>query len=145
MSLPTDTQVLDSFADDPIDHDNKEYYRGLLQHRLLINRCQDCRSWSQPPRGVCPRCWSDNVRATEVSGRGTIYLTVFLHHGPQVPGVDYSTPYPVVAVDLEEQEGLRYTATMVATPLEEIRIGVPVELTWIDRDGRPVPAFTPAR
>lgn len=145
MTIPTDQQVLDTFPNDPIDHDNKEHYRGRLQRRLLINRCADCGTWSQPPRGICPACWSDRVAATAVSGRGTVYLTMFLHQGPPAPGVDYATPHPVVVVELVEQAGLRYTAAMVDTPREEIRIGAPVELTWIDRAGAPTPAVRPAR
>jgi uncharacterized protein len=144
MTAPSDQQVLDSFPNAPIDHDNKEYYRGLLQRRLLVNRCGDCGRWSQPPRGICPACWSDDVAPTEVSGQGTVYLTMFLHQGPQVPGVDYSTPHPVVLVELAEQPGLRVTTTMVDIANEDIRIGMPVELTWIERGGEPVPAFRPA-
>jgi uncharacterized OB-fold protein len=143
VTAPTDQQVLDSFPDAPIDHDNKEYYRGLLQRRLLVNRCTDCGRWSQPPRGICPACWSDAVVPTEVSGRGTVYLTMLLHQGPQVDGVDYSTPHPVVLVDLEEQEGLRATATVADVANEDIRIGMPVELTWLERGGAPTPAFRP--
>jgi uncharacterized OB-fold protein len=143
VTAPTDQQVLDSFPNDPVDHDNKEYYRARLQRRLVINRCADCGRWSQPPRGICPACWSDAVVATEVSGRGTVYLTLMLHQGPQVPGVDYSTPHPVVVVELEEQPGLRVTATMTGVANEDIRIGMPVELTWLDRGGEPTPAFRP--
>lgn len=142
---PSDEQVLESFPNDPIDHDNKEHYRGRLQRRLLINRCRDCGSWSQPPRGICPACWSDAVEATEVSGRGTVYLTMLLHQGPPAPGVDYDSPHPVVVVELAEQPGLRFTAAMVGTDLDDVRIGTPVELTWIERGGEPTPAFRPAR
>jgi len=55
--------------------------------------------------------------------------------------VDYATPYPVVTVELDEQVGLRFTATVVDAPNEAIAIGERVELTWIDRAGVPVPAF----
>ena len=141
VTTPADQDILDAFPSDPIDHDNKEWYRGRLQQRLLVNRCADCGTWSQPPRGLCPACWSEAVVATEVSGRGTVYLTMLLHQGPAVPGVDYSEPHPVVTVELDEQPGLRVTATMTGLPVEDIRIGMPVELTWIDRGGEPTPAF----
>ncbi|CAB4364073.1 MAG: hypothetical protein F2681_08705 [Actinobacteria bacterium] len=47
------------------------------------------------------------------AGNGTIHLAVFLHQGPPAEGVDYSTPYPVVTVELDEQPGLRFTGTPV--------------------------------
>ena len=129
------------FAHLGIDRDSAPHFRGRLEHRLLVNRCQDCGAFHQPPRPVCPRCWSVAVAATEVSGAGTIHLLTFLHQGPPAPGVDYTTPYPVVTVELDEQAGLRFTATLVGAPNESIAIGERVELRWIDRAGLPVPAF----
>ena len=79
-----------------------------------------------------------------MSGRGTAHLVMFLRQGPPAPGVDYEkSPHPVVTVELEEQENLRFTSTVIDTPLEEIRIGLPVELAWIDRFGAPFPVFKP--
>jgi uncharacterized OB-fold protein len=137
----TDEELVRRFPGQRIDHDNKAMFRGRLEHRLLVNRCGDCGLWHQPPMPICPRCWSANVSPTEVSGRGVIHLAVFLYQGPPAEGVDYSTPYPVVTVELDEQEGLRFTSTVVGSPNDEIRIGERVELDWIDRAGMPIPAF----
>jgi uncharacterized protein len=144
MQEPSDQQVLEAFPDLPLDHDDKDHYRGRLQRRLLVNRCADCGRWSQPPRGICPACWSDNVVATDVSGQGTVHLTMQLHQGPPARGVDYSTPYPVVVVELEEQPGLRFTATITDCEPLDIQIGTAVRLKWFDRAGVPTPAFTPS-
>jgi uncharacterized protein len=144
MSTISDRDLLDAFPDTLINYDNKEFYRGWLEHRLLLNRCEDCGRWHHPPRPMCPDCWSRNVVPTEVSGRGSVYLLIKLHQGAPAPDVDYSTPHPVATVELVEQEGLRYTSTVVNCPLEEIRIGRPVRLTWIERWGAPYPVFEPS-
>ena len=89
------------------------HLRGRLDRRLLINRCAACGRWHHPPHPICPHCWSTEVSAQPVAGTGTIHLAVFLHQGPPATGVDYATPYPVVTVDLDEQPGLRFTATVV--------------------------------
>ena len=68
-------------------------------------------------------------------------MAIFLHRGPAAPGVDYRTPYPVVTVELDEQEGLRFTSTVVDAANEDIRIGAPVRLDWTDRSGVPMPVF----
>jgi uncharacterized OB-fold protein len=138
-----DEEVLTRFPAVLINRDNLEHYRGLLQRKLLINRCQDCGYWIRPHRRSCPECWSTNVVPTEVSGRGTIYMFTLLHQGAPIPGQDFSTPVGIVAVEFPEQEGLRYLSTMVDCPNEEIRIGMPVELVWTERDGNPAPAFRP--
>lgn len=68
-------------------------------------------------------------------------MAIFLHQGPPAEGVDYATPYPVVTVDLDEQDGLRFTSTVVGSTNDEIQIGRRVELDWIDRAGMPLPVF----
>lgn len=139
--MTTDEQLLEEFADYGVDHDSAAHFRGRLEHRLLINRCDDCATWQHPPRPVCSACWSTKVSAQPVSGNGTIYLCIFLHQGPPAPGVDYSTPYPLVSVELDEQPGLRFTATVAGSPNEDIAIGERVHLDWIERGGVPVPVF----
>jgi len=76
-----------------------------------------------------------------VVGSGVIYLTLFLHQGPPADGVDYSTPYPVVTVELDEQPGLRFTTTVVGAHNQAIRIGERVGLDWVERGGIPLPVF----
>ena len=68
-------------------------------------------------------------------------MAIFLHQGPPAEGVDYSTPHPVVTVELDEQQGLRFTSTVVGSANEDIRIGERVELDWIERGGMPLPVF----
>ena len=139
-----DARLVERFPYLQIDHDTKHHFRGWLDERLLINRCDDCSLFHHPPKPVCPSCWSSSLTPTEVSGRGVIHLTMLLHQGPPAPDVDYEKgPHPVVTVELEEQQGLRFTSTVIDCPREDIRIGLPVELTWIDRFGAPFPVFRP--
>ncbi len=135
--------VLERFPNSWIDRDNFAMFEGFLEKRLLINQCQDCSQYFQPPWPSCPHCWSDNVKPTEVSGRGILHTFVILHAGG-LAGVDYMKGYPLIVVQLEEQDGLRVTGTMVNCTNEDLRIGMPVTLDWIEREGHPVPAFQPA-
>lgn len=136
-------EVLGRYPNNFIDRDSFAMYEGFLEGRLLINRCQECQKYFQPPWPSCPNCWSENIQPTEVSGRGEIFTFVILHVGA-LPGVDYMKGHPLVVVQLEEQDGLRVTGTMVNCANEDIRIGMPVTLNWVERNGAPVPAFQPA-
>jgi uncharacterized OB-fold protein len=140
----TDEQLLAAYPAEPVDHDTKAVYQGFLDHRLLVNRCRSCDRWHAPPSPSCPSCWSFDVAAQEVSGRGRVYFVVRLHQGPATPGVDYTSPYPVATVELAEQEGLRVTAPLVGCNAADIAIGLPVSVTWIERSGSPFPAFEPS-
>ena len=144
----SDAGLLDLFAGHGVNRDNAAHYRGRLAGELLINRCADCDLYHQPPRPMCPSCWSLNVVPTPVSGRGTIYLLMHLHTGPPADGVDYQDGgHPVVVVELEEQEHLRITGTLHVFGQEfeadEPSIGAAVELAFLNRTGVPIVAFRP--
>jgi len=126
-----------------IDRDNKEYYRGLLEHRLLLNHCEKCGTWHHPPRASCPKCWSWDVVPSEASGKGKVYLFSFLNSIPAHDGSLPGEPFPVVNIELAE--GVRFTTTVVNCPKAKLAIGMPVELTWVERESMPFPAFQPAR
>ena len=68
-------------------------------------------------------------------------MAIFLHQGPLAEGIDYSTPHPVVTVELDEQPGLRISSTVIGAPNDQITIGRRVTLDWIERGGVPMPVF----
>ena len=142
MTDVSDAQVLDRYPGTWIDRDSVSLFRGFLEGRLLINKCHGCSRWYQPPWPVCPECLSEDVHPTEVSGRGEIFTFVVLHTGI-ASGVDYLAGHPVAVIELVEQPGLRISATVVGVEKEDLRIGTPVELTWVERNGSPLPAFRP--
>jgi uncharacterized OB-fold protein len=142
----SDAELVERFRAVPVDRDNQDFYRGWLDHELRMTRCADCGRWQHPPRPMCPACWSWNMVSTPVSGRGTVHLLMRLHQGPPLAGVDYAVaPHPVAVVELDEQVGLRITSTVVNCAPDDVAIGMPVEVAWIDRDGVPYPAFEPAQ
>ena len=144
-SSEDDADLIARFAGHGISRDNAAHFRGRLERRLLMSRCGDCGRWQHPTRPMCPACWSWDMSMAEVSGRGTIHLLMTLHQGPPAPGVDYDGGHPVVTVELEEQPALRFTSTVTADfAPEALRIGTPVALDWIDRDGTPTPVFREA-
>jgi uncharacterized OB-fold protein len=139
-----DKEVLLAYPDARLDRLDARFYAGLLRHELLANRCADCGTWSARLRSLCPDCWSTRVEPTPVQGRATVHLLTRLHQGPPAPDVDYQVPWPLAAVELAEQRGLRFVATIVDCPPERLAVGLPVELTWISRAGAPWYAFRPA-
>ena len=44
--------------------------------------------------------------------------------------VGHTAPFAVVIVELEEQAGLRMVSNVVDVPPEDVRIGMPVEVTF---------------
>ena len=140
----TDEVLLQRFPNASIDHDNKEFYRGLLEHKLMVNRCIECRTWHFPPRSICPVCWSASVQAQQVSGRGILALFTVVAPGTRLGSDVLPEPRALAAMELVEQRDVRITMPLVNCMPEEIRIGMSVELTWIYRQGQSMPAIRPA-
>ncbi len=123
-----------------LTQDNAFFFEAAKEHRLLIQRCTQCKTLRHPPRPVCPECRSYEWDTVEASGKGTIYSYV-VNHYPQVPAFDY--PLPIALIELEE--GTRLVANLVGIDPSEVEVGLPVELEWIDHDeDLTLPAFHPA-
>jgi uncharacterized protein len=137
----SDADLLAAFPDVLIDYDNREYFAGLLERKLLLNRCEACGYWIYPARPMCPECWSRDVEASEPSGQGSIYTFTTVYQGAPVAGCEL--PAVLAIVELVEREGLRYLTTIVGCEAADIHIGMPVELKWLEGEGPPRIAFRP--
>ncbi len=139
-----DDDVFTRFPTLAIDRDNIEHYRGIAQGKLLINRCGDCGHWIYPHRPLCPECWSWNVKPAQVSGYGKVFMFTLIQQ-LRDPQSRIMEPIPVAAVELVEQDGLRYLAQIVNCAFEEIALDMVVALTWVGPPGQEMPAFEPIR
>jgi uncharacterized OB-fold protein/acyl dehydratase len=124
-----------------LTQDNAFFFEGAKEHKLLIQRCGRCGTLRHPPRPVCPKCRSYEWDALEASGRATVYSFV-VNHYPQVPAFDY--PLPVGLFELEE--GTRLVANFVGVEPDEIEIGMPVEVEFVECDAElTLPVFRPTK
>lgn len=137
-----DFAVFERYSDIQLTHDNIEHYRALAEERLVLNRCNSCRTWIYPHRPLCPECLSWDVRPEEISGLGRVYMFTLIMQ-PRDPHSTSVEPVPVAAVELVEQAGLRYLARIVNCAPDAIEHGMPVQLTWIGPEGARWPAFKP--
>jgi uncharacterized protein len=119
---------------------NRAFWTGGREGRLLIDRCRACDRWVHPPRPECPAC-GGTTTPEPVSGAGTVY-TFTVDHYPFNPTVP--VPYVIALVELVEQEGLRLPTNVVDCDPTEVRIGMPVHVTFEEQDGAWVPLFGPA-
>src|SRR5947209_10719113 len=108
-----------------VDQFTQAYWEGAKSRRLLITRCAACGFYAHPPRPGCPRCQGEEMIATPVSGRGTVYSYSIMHNRGN-PGFD-DLPYAVVVVELAEQPGLITVGNLRGCEPHAIAIGMPVE------------------
>jgi uncharacterized OB-fold protein len=88
---------------------------------------------------MCPHCHSLEYDAMELSGTGTVYSYSILHH-PRSPNFSY--PLLTALVDLEE--GVRVVTNLINIEPADVRIGMPVQVTYVPAAGdTQVPVFEP--
>ena len=119
------------------------FWDAAKERKLAIQRCDDCEYYIHWPQVRCPRCQSERLSSAEVSGRGKVYSFCVVHHVFSPIFAD-AVPYSLAIVELDEQPGLRMLTNIVDCPNEALSIGMPVEVTFEDGDGRTLPQFRPA-
>jgi uncharacterized OB-fold protein len=103
------------------------FFAAAAEKRLVVQRCTGCGAFRFPPRELCSSCLSTAVAWAEVSGRGTIFSFNVMHQVYH-PAFATEVPYAVVVVQLAE--GPKLISNLVDCPIEEIRIGMPVEVVF---------------
>ena len=122
--------------------ENEHYWQGGAENELRFLRCSDCRYYVHPPSPLCPECLSRDLAPEAVSGRAVVH-TFTVNHQPWIPGFD--PPYVVAIVELPEQLGLRLTTNIVNCEIDEVAIGMPVQVTFEDLgDDVWLPLFEPS-
>ena len=125
-----------------VDTDTEEWYAGLKRRELLLQQCASCGTLQHPPQPSCPQCLSLEKKWTKASGRGTIFTFIVVRH-PVHPAFA-EVPYDVILVELEE--GPRILSNMLDCPPEEIEIGMPVTVDFVDvSDDITLPKFRRAK
>lgn len=123
-----------------LDDENRFFWTSGEDGKLRFLRCRSCSTWLHPPLPRCPACGGRDLAPDAVSGRGEV-LSFTVNHQPWDGTPD---PYVIVLVALPEQEGLRLTSNLVGGAPDDVRIGMPVRVTFEQHDRVWFPLFEPA-
>jgi uncharacterized OB-fold protein len=123
--------------------ENAFFWEGGADGKLRFLQCRSCQYLIHPPAPLCPECLGRELEASEVSGRATVYTYTVNHH-PWIPG--FPPPYVVAIVEIEEQPSVRLTTNIVDCAIDEVKIGMSVEVRFEEReDGIFLPLFAPSQ
>lgn len=124
------------------DEASQPFFTGAREQRLLIQRCSTCGTVMWPVKARCINCLGREVNWVQASGKGELYSFVLMHQVYH-PGFASEVPYNLAEVDLAE--GLRIITNIVGCSHEELRIGMPLEVTFeVITDEITLPRFKPA-
>jgi uncharacterized OB-fold protein len=123
--------------------ESKPYWDGLNAHRLMLQKCAGCGKVRHYPRPMCDVCYSFDVTWIEAKGTGNVHSWTVTHHAFH-PAFKAELPYILVTVDLDE--GVRMQAPLRGLNANDLRIGMPVRVTFeAAKDGLTLPAFVAER
>jgi uncharacterized protein len=125
-----------------VDEASRDFWEGAREHRLVIQQCEACHHHLYPPAIVCKWCLSEDLMPRDVSGRGTLYAFATVNQAFHVGFVD-DVPYVVGYVDLDEEPGVQIITNIVGASPDELKIGMPLEVVFDDRNEYSLPQFRP--
>jgi uncharacterized OB-fold protein len=121
--------------------ESESFWKGFASNQLVMMRCDSCMRYMYYPVAGCVNCGSDQLKSTEIGGRGTVYsFTVcYLEYGSGM-----EVPYVAAHIELTVQKGLRMIGNVVNCKISEVFIGMPVQMLVVDGP-QPLPFFEPVK
>ena len=142
MAIEYNRRMMQYWFDPVAESFEEPYWEAIKRKKLVFQRCKECGKWSHPPRVMCDKCNSSDMEWVESSGKGKIYsYVVFTREAHPT----FKVPYEVVLVEMENEEGVRIISNMADCTPDEVYIGMPVEVVFVDvTDEWPLPLFKKA-
>ena len=110
--------------------ETRGYWEGTLAEELRVQTCNACGNRQMPWGPCCTKCLSQDLGFMVASGRGSVFSFTIVR---QAIHPTFSAQVPYVVADVELEEGPIMTSNVTDCPVEEVRIGIPVEL-WFDNE-----------
>jgi len=126
--------------------DTAFFWDGTAAGELRIQRCAGCGALRHPPGPMCPACGEPATAGvagrgggegyTVAAGTGEVFSYV-VHHHPPVPG----KKLPMVVALVQLPEGVRMLGEMPGVRPDQVRIGMPVRVTFVPAGPMSLPAW----
>jgi uncharacterized OB-fold protein len=117
---------------------NRIYFEGCAKGELRLRRCLKCAARFRFAFDWCPQCWSLDLAWEKACGLGKVSHYSVVHVAPSDA---FETPYVLALIELDE--GVRMMSNVQCDP-DEVRIGLPVKVTFEKRGEVSLPMFVPA-
>jgi len=120
----------------------RPFWEAARNYTLTALACSACGRFRMPPSPFCPHCCSKRFHWPTLSGQGRLYSFTVTHALPGAAVGESFLAAPAL-VELPDAENVRLFALVVGVEKLNLRIGMPLNVTWLEsREGWRVPAFT---
>jgi len=104
----------------------EQFYKNILQGKLMGGKCLKCGKVHLPPRPLCDSCFSKEFEWVELPQKGKLLTYTVIHVAP--PQFQGMAPYAVGIVQLEK--GVKIPGMIRGVTPEQIKIGMPLTMDF---------------
>lgn len=121
----------------PID---RGFWEGAAAGELRLQKCRACGVVQFFPRAVCTACLGSDLEWVAASGKGKVH-TYSLVRVPRNRA--FMDEVPIYFAEVELEEGVRMATRIVGDNRDQVALGAPVTLTFLDTEdpGVKLPVF----
>jgi len=106
----------------------ESFYKFVKEKKLMAAKCNKCGQIILPPRPMCPKCLSKDLKWAESPLRGKLLTYTVIHVSPQQ--FQAMAPYAVGIVELEN--GAHLPGMIKGVPMDQIKVGMTLTLSFED-------------
>ncbi len=106
----------------------ESFYKFVKEKKFMGVKCNKCGQITLPPRPMCPKCLSKDLKWAESPLKGELLTYTVIHVSAQQ--FQALAPYAVGIVELEN--GAHIPGIIKGVPLEKIKIGMNLAVNFED-------------
>jgi len=101
----------------------EEFYRFASERRLMAARCNKCGELLLPPKPMCTKCLSTDLKWVELGKSGELLTYTVIHVAP----IQFQSMVPYVVGVVKLKAGLKLPGMIRGIEPEEIKVGMELE------------------
>jgi len=107
--------------------ETRPFWQSASRGVLALPQCVSCGALLYPPPPRCPHCLKDELRWTDLSGKGRLLSWTTIRTDLSA-GIE--APFTIAEIELVEQVDLIVVGLLVGTAADDLRAGVSVRVTF---------------
>ena len=141
--MTSDSQIEIPRPKPNIDADNAPFWAAVQRRDFVLMQCKECGAWYWPAaycRNHPNQPFFGSLEWQTASGKGKIFA-YNIHHIAFQPAFRSKLPYVYALVELAE--GPMFGTNIVDCDPQDLYVGMPVAIHFVEKEGTILPLFRP--
>ncbi len=126
------------------EFDTREFWAGTRDKEFKYQQCDGCDTIVFYPRRHCTGCTTGTLQWKVSQGKGSVYTYSVVRQSYH-PFFRNKVPYAVAWIDLDEGPRILSNIVGVEDAVNDVEIGMKVEIEWEEHEELNIPLFRPVQ